>query len=76
MYILKMLRAVLRFLKTCRFLNGMQVSSLSKISPAYHKEKAITGQSLYRHVTPDGKLRPDGEKLFNRKRTPASRKGL
>jgi len=32
------------------------------------KELGITRQTLYRHVTPDGKLRPDGEKLFNSKR--------
>lgn len=32
------------------------------------KELGITRQTLYRHVTPDGKLRPDGEKLLNRKR--------
>jgi len=38
------------------------------------KEMGITRQTLYRHVTPDGKLRPDGEKLFNRKRIPTSRK--
>lgn len=31
------------------------------------KELGITRQTLYRHVTPDGKLRPDGEKLLNKK---------
>jgi DNA invertase Pin-like site-specific DNA recombinase len=32
------------------------------------KELGITRQTLYRHVTPNGKLRPDGEKLLNKKR--------
>lgn len=32
------------------------------------KELSITRQTLYRHVTPDGKLRSDGEKLLNKKR--------
>ncbi len=32
------------------------------------KELGITRQTLYRHVTPDGQLRPDGEKLLNKKR--------
>lgn len=35
------------------------------------KELGITRQTLYRHVTPDGKLRPDGEKLLNKKRNNA-----
>lgn len=34
------------------------------------KELGITRQTIYRHVTPDGKLRPDGEKLLSKKRNP------
>ncbi len=30
-------------------------------------ELGVTRQTLYRHVTPDGQIRPDGEKLLNRK---------
>ncbi len=30
-------------------------------------ELGVTRQTLYRHVTADGLLRPDGEKLLNRK---------
>ena len=30
-------------------------------------ELGITRQTLYRHVTPDGQIRPDGEKLLARK---------
>jgi len=30
-------------------------------------ELGITRQTLYRHVTPDGRIRPDGEKLLARK---------
>jgi DNA invertase Pin-like site-specific DNA recombinase len=30
-------------------------------------ELGITRQTLYRHVSPDGKLRPDGEKLLQKK---------
>jgi Site-specific recombinases, DNA invertase Pin homologs len=30
-------------------------------------ELGVTGQSLYRHVTPKGEIRPDGEKLLARK---------
>jgi len=36
------------------------------------EELGITRQTLYRHVTPEGKLRPDGEKLLNRKRIPTT----
>ncbi len=32
------------------------------------KELKITRQTLYRHVSPDGKLRPDGKKLMNKKK--------
>lgn len=32
------------------------------------KELGITRQTLYRHVTPNGELRPDGERLLNKKR--------
>lgn len=35
-------------------------------------ELGITRQTLYRHVTPDGQIRPDGEKLLGRKLAPAS----
>jgi len=31
-------------------------------------ELGITRQTLYRHVSPDGTLRPDGEKLFQKKK--------
>jgi transposase-like protein len=31
-------------------------------------ELSISRQTLYRHVSPEGALRPDGEKLFARKR--------
>ncbi len=31
------------------------------------EELGITRQTLYRHVTPDGQIRPDGEKLLARK---------
>lgn len=30
-------------------------------------ELGVTRQTLYRHVTPDGQIRPDGEKLLGRK---------
>lgn len=30
-------------------------------------ELGITRQTLYRHVTPDGQIRPDGEKLLERR---------
>ena len=30
-------------------------------------ELGITRQALYRHVTPKGQLRPDGEKLLRRR---------
>jgi DNA invertase Pin-like site-specific DNA recombinase len=30
------------------------------------KELGISSQTLYRHVSPDGKIRPDGEKLLER----------
>lgn len=30
-------------------------------------ELGITRQTLYRHVTPNGEIRPDGEKLLRRK---------
>ena len=30
-------------------------------------ELGITRQTLYRHVTPDGQIRPDGEKLLARR---------
>ena len=33
-------------------------------------ELGITRQTLYRHVAPKGQLRPDGEKLLGRKRSP------
>jgi len=36
------------------------------------EELGITRQTLYRHVTPARKLRPDGEKLLNRKRIPTT----
>lgn len=29
-------------------------------------ELGITRQTLYRHISPDGTLRPDGEKLLSR----------
>lgn len=29
-------------------------------------ELGVTRQTLYRHVTPDGQIRPDGEKLLGR----------
>jgi hypothetical protein len=32
-------------------------------------ELSITRQTLYRHVDPNGLLRPDGEKLLSRMRT-------
>jgi DNA-binding MarR family transcriptional regulator len=31
-------------------------------------ELGITRQTLYRHVSPNGMLRPDGEKLLKRKK--------
>ncbi|WP_434615718.1 hypothetical protein [Arthrobacter sp. A5] len=31
------------------------------------KELGITRQTLYRHVSPTGELRPDGERLLNPK---------
>jgi hypothetical protein len=31
-------------------------------------ELGITRQTLYRHVSPDGMLRPDGEKLLQKKK--------
>lgn len=34
-------------------------------------ELGITRQTLYRHVTPKGEIRPDGEKLLARKTRPA-----
>lgn len=34
------------------------------------KELGITRQTLYRHVDPNGKLRPDGEKLLNAQKQP------
>ncbi|WP_242121393.1 recombinase family protein [Sphingomonas lacusdianchii] len=40
-------------------------------------ELGVTRQTLYRHVTPDGRIRPDGEKLLARRSTsdrPQSRK--
>lgn len=30
-------------------------------------ELGVTRQTLYRHVTPKGEIRPDGEKLLQRK---------
>jgi DNA invertase Pin-like site-specific DNA recombinase len=30
------------------------------------RELGVSSQTLYRHVAPDGQLRPDGEKLFKR----------
>jgi DNA invertase Pin-like site-specific DNA recombinase len=38
----------------------------TKINPLC-EELGITRQTLYRHVAPDGSLRPDGEKLLKRK---------
>jgi hypothetical protein len=38
----------------------------TKINPLC-EELGITRQTLYRHVAPDGSLRPDGQKLFGRK---------
>ena len=32
-------------------------------------ELGITRQTLYRHVDPEGRLRPDGEKLLRRRQT-------
>jgi hypothetical protein len=29
------------------------------------RELGVTRQTLYRHVAPDGSLRPDGQKLLN-----------
>lgn len=37
----------------------------TKVS-ALCQELGITRQTLYRHISPDGKLRPDGEKLLSR----------
>ena len=34
-------------------------------------ELGVARQTLYRHVTPQGEIRPDGEKLLSRKRTSA-----
>jgi transposase-like protein len=31
------------------------------------QELGVSRQTLYRHVAPDGSLRPDGQKLLNRK---------
>ena len=31
-------------------------------------ELGVTRQTLYRHVAPDGMLRPDGEKLLKKKK--------
>lgn len=39
--------------------------SETKIS-ALCQELGITRQTLYRHVSPNGELRPDGEKLLGR----------
>ena len=37
-------------------------------------ELGVTRQTLYRHVAPTGELRPDGEKLLDRRsNTPRSR---
>jgi DNA-binding phage protein len=33
-------------------------------------ELGITRQTLYRHVSPTGELRPDGVKLLARRKTP------
>ena len=38
-------------------------------------ELGVTRQTLYRHVDPTGRLRPDGEKLLGRKKTPAKPDG-
>ena len=32
-------------------------------------ELGVTRQTLYRHVGPDGSLRPDGQKFLDRKKT-------
>lgn len=37
----------------------------TKVS-ALCQELGITRQTLYRHISPDGKLRPDGENLLSR----------
>jgi len=35
------------------------------------KDLGITRQTLYRHVTPDGKLQDDGRKLLESKKKPS-----
>jgi DNA invertase Pin-like site-specific DNA recombinase len=36
------------------------------------REIGVTRQTLYRHVAPDGSLRPDGQKLLNGNKRPAA----
>ena len=36
-------------------------------------EQGITRQTLYRHVAPNGSLRPDGQKLLGRRKPSAAR---
>ena len=39
------------------------------------RELGITRQTLYRHVSPQGALRPDGDKLLAQSRRPAQQTG-
>ena len=41
---------------------GKHETSMSSLC----KELGITRQTLYRHITPDGSLREDGEKLLKK----------
>jgi len=45
---------------------GQQETSVGALC----KELGITRQTLYRHVDPKGRLRPDGQKLLSRRRVP------
>jgi hypothetical protein len=38
-------------------------------------ELSITRQTLYRHVDPEGNLRPDGQKLLNNQKQAVSKTG-
>jgi hypothetical protein len=40
------------------------------------QELGITRQTLYRHVDPKGTLRPDGEKLFQRRKCSAGESAI
>jgi DNA invertase Pin-like site-specific DNA recombinase len=58
----KITAAKLRFAQTAMGKLGTKVSELCA-------ELGLTRQTLYRHVDPNGLLRPDGEKLLGKMRT-------